>query len=531
MSDTDQSPAEIHRRARESLAAQDFVAVERLCRHALDQNPRDAEALYLLGTAALIGGRPDAAQQCLREATVLVPNRADFLATLAQSYSVTWHHPEAADCARAAAALEPRDGSILNTLGEVLLRADDPQAARPLLEQAVAQLPAALAPRLNLASVCRQLGDLSGARQSCEAALNIDSHCYRAWSMLAELAPASISGQRLAALREAFSMAGSNSPDACLHTGFALARVLETDKQFAEAFAVLAASKAPARRMLNYHFDSDAVIFSTLREVFTDKAVSQHGGEPDAPIFVMGMPRSGTTLVERLLSGHREVISAGEVHNFGILLQRAVGDPGLGVPSPRHLIEAADMNLEALGQRYLESVADKVKGAARFVDKLPHNFLFAGFIARALPGAKMICLRRQPLDTCIGNFRQLFALSFPYYRYSYDIEDTARYYSAFDRLMAHWQQVLPGRILEISYEALVRDPEEQLRGLLDFCELEWDPACLAIEANRTPVSSASAVQVREGIHTRGIDRWRNYAPQLAGAIAILERAGIELSER
>jgi hypothetical protein len=161
-----------------------------------------------------------------------------------------------------------------------------------------------------------------------------------------------------------------------------------------------------------------------------------------------------------------------------------------------------------------------------FVDKLPHNFLYAGFIAAALPNARMICVRRDPMDTCLSNLRQLFALSSPYYDYSFDPIDTARYYVQFDRLMRHWKRILPGRILEIAYEDIVEHQADATRRLLDFCGLAWNDACLSFERNAAPVATASVVQVRSPMFRTSLARWKRYGPVLDPMRQVLEEAGI-----
>ncbi|MEO7198993.1 MAG: sulfotransferase, partial [Dokdonella sp.] len=181
-----------------------------------------------------------------------------------------------------------------------------------------------------------------------------------------------------------------------------------------------------------------------------------------------------------------------------------------------------------LGETYLTSTRPGTGKKPRFIDKLPHNFLYAGYIAKALPKAKIICLRRNPMDTCLSNFRQLFAPKTPFFDYSFDLLDTGRYYVLFDRLMAHWQRVLPGRILELDYEELVDSQETCSRRLLQHCELPWHDACLQFERNPSPVATASAVQVRAPIYRSSMQRWRHYEAQLTDLRALLRNAGIAL---
>jgi hypothetical protein len=224
------------------------------------------------------------------------------------------------------------------------------------------------------------------------------------------------------------------------------------------------------------------------------------------------------------------VESAGELLNFGVALKRlsGTGTPRLVDPATVHA--ARDVDLGVLGAEYLASTRPLSGKTPRFIDKLPHNFLYAGFIAKALPDAKIICLRRDPLDTCVSNFRQGFGQASPFHDYAFDLLDTGRYYVLFDRLMAHWQRVFPGRILEIRYETIVEAQEHSSRRLLEFCGLPWHEACLRFEDNQAPVSSASAVQVRSPIHRSGIKRWKRYEPQLVELKALLRDAGIAIDD-
>ena len=186
------------------------------------------------------------------------------------------------------------------------------------------------------------------------------------------------------------------------------------------------------------------------------------------------------------------------------------------------------LDFAKLGAAYVASTRPDTGKTARFIDKLPHNFLYAGLIARALPRARIICVRRNPMDTCLGNFRQLFAQTSPYYDYSFDLQDTGRYFIQFDRLMAHWQRTMPERFVEIEYEQLVEDQESVTRRLLDICGLPWDEACLRFEENSAPVATASAVQVRSPIFRSSLQRWKRYEPQLQELRALLEGAGIKV---
>jgi hypothetical protein len=242
------------------------------------------------------------------------------------------------------------------------------------------------------------------------------------------------------------------------------------------------------------------------------------------------MPRTGTTLLERILTSHPQVYSAGELTNFALVVKRTAGTASSLVLDPDTLRAARKLDFKPVGEAYVESTRPRTGHTAHFIDKMPLNFFYAGFIHRALPNAKILCLRRNPLDSCLSNYRQLFATQFPYYNYAYDLLDTGHYYAQFERLLAHWRQVLSGSYIEIHYEQLVADTEAEVRRVLQFCGLPWDAACLQFHANSAPVATASSVQVRQPIYRSSLQRWRRYGAQLEPLKQLLSSEGVELPD-
>ncbi|MCG8442354.1 MAG: sulfotransferase, partial [Caulobacterales bacterium] len=231
-------------------------------------------------------------------------------------------------------------------------------------------------------------------------------------------------------------------------------------------------------------------------------------GSP-TPIFIVGLPRSGSTLLEQILASHRDVEGTGELPDLG-LIAGALSQNGARFPDVVARLGPAD--LAAVRDRYLECTAPRRRGAAFFIDKQPNNFLLAGLIARAMPEAKIIDARRHPLDACVSAFKQFFAAG---QAYSYDLDDLARYYIAYDRLMGVWDRAAPGRVLRVDYEAVVLDQERQTRRLLDHCGLSWDPACLSFHETRRAVHSASSEQVRRPLYRDGLHSWRRFERHIA----------------
>ena len=239
------------------------------------------------------------------------------------------------------------------------------------------------------------------------------------------------------------------------------------------------------------------------------------------------MPRSGTTLADRILSSHSQVQSLGEINDlsYALLAQAQREQDAERGPADRlELIRrSAQLDFAALGSDYLRRTAGYPREKPRYIDKTPWNFLYLGLIALALPHARIIHLRRDPMDSCFALFKTLFRSGSPY---SYDLSDLARYYLSYHRMMEHWRRVLPGRILDLDYERLVQSQESATRELLDWCQLPFESQCLEFHLNTAPAATASAAQVREPIHARSIGLWKHYARQLVSLAAALRQGGI-----
>ena len=386
---------------------------------------------------------------------------------------------------------------------------------------------AALAPdepgyRYNHAAALIALGRLREAEAILERLLEQAPQDADAWYNLATLRRQTPEANHVAAL-EARLRGTAPGGDQEVALCYALAKELEDLGEDARAFAVLQRGASARRRRLSYRVADDVATMQAIATHFDAGFFARwHAGHDDArPLFVVGLPRTGTTLVDRILDSHPAVASRGETSDLVMALMRAAG-PASGKQA---LVQRATrLDFAALGADYCTQLADGP--ALRQLDKSPVNFLYLGIVAAALPQARIVHVRRNPMDACYAMYKTLFRMAYPF---SYDLDDLATYWLAYDRLMAHWRALLPpGRMLEIDYEALVADQEGCTRRLLDHAGLEWDPACLAFDRNPSPSLTASAAQVRQPIYRSSVGLWRRYREQLAPLLARLRDAGVHI---
>jgi tetratricopeptide (TPR) repeat protein len=510
-------------RAESLLARKAYEDAHRICMAVLQSDVGEARAWFLLGVLTADHDNPGKAAELFARAVNLAPEVARHHAHLARTMIALNRQPEALAAAGRGAELNPADALTLDTLGVVYTRAGDHARALPFFEQAVG-LDAANPSFLYNLAACRQFaGDFAGAESAYAAALEIDPQLHRAWSSRVQLTRQT-KARNFASQLEALFAQDDPDPDRALHLGHALAKTYEDLGDPATALSWLLRAKAAKRAAIGYSPADDVALFEAAAQA---PRRARAGAVSSEPIFVVGLPRSGTTLIDRILSSHPQVTSAGELSNFALLLKRATGTPSNMVMDVETLEAAGGVDMAKLGEDYVASTRPLTGGTEHFVDKMPLNVLYAGLIHQALPNARIVCLRRDPMDVCLSNFRQLFATGFSYYNYAYDLEDVARYYVGFDRLVAHWRETLPAdRFTEIAYEDVVADQEVQTRRLLAFCGLDWDERCMAFHENTAPVATASSVQVRQPLYSSSVGRWRRYGGELAPMWKILAQAGL-----
>ncbi len=469
------------------------------------------------------------ALEVVDRALAIDPRQAEYHAQRGRCL-IALHRPrEAFEAAVRALELAPSAALTLDTIGVVMTRAGAHAESVEPFRRAVARDASKAAYHYNLGAALQFVGDFAGAAGALRAALALDPSHYRAWSALAQVARSPLSAAETAELERQLAT-GALSEDAELHLCHARAKQLEDAGRYSDSFRYLVRGKARKRAARVQSFEAHRDLFAAAARTASAGAAlrpaSAAGCSSAEPIFIVGMPRTGTTLVERILSNHPEVFAAGELANFALELKRAAGTPSNRVLDAETLAAAERVDPGALGEAYVASTRPRTGHTPRFIDKMPLNFFYAGIIHRALPNAKIICLRRHPLDACLSNYRQLFATMFSYYDYSYDLLDTGRYYLQFDALARHWREAIPQAYAEVRYEDVVEHTEREARRLVDFCGLDWDPACLKFERNAAPVATASSVQVRQPIYRTAVERWRKYENEIEPLKRLLAEAGV-----
>lgn len=518
----------IHQQAVTAINHGQYAEVDRLCDQIISRDKKFADAWFLKAMAA--AGRMDvrSALPALIEAVKLSPANAEYLAQYAKLCALVNQDRKALEAADLAMAQKPDQALTLDTIGVVYTKLGAYEKAQRALQKAVDKAPTNAQFHFNLASAEQFLGREAQAEAQYQRAIELKPDFARAYWALSELkknAPDAADVERLETLLAAKDISDGDE----LYLSHALSRAYEKQGRYADAFALLERGKFRYRAKLNYSWVVDERLFKAVHTAFpvvtqTNPVAESLGQEA---IFVLGMPRSGTTLVERILSSHGSVESLGELQNFGLAVKQASSTDSRLVLDESVIQSTQTADMAEIGKRYLASLTNRNSDKPRFIDKMPLNFLYLGYIAEALPQAKIVLLRRNPLDTCVSNFRQLFAVSFSYYNYHYDLVDTAHYFRMFDQLMQKWLALYGDRIHVIDYEQLTADPEREVRKLLNYCGLEWDAQCLAFHENTSAVATASAMQVRQPMYQSSVGRWRRYEPQLAPVKAILEEAGID----
>jgi tetratricopeptide (TPR) repeat protein len=474
-------------------------------RRAIAIDPRLGDAHNNLGNVLVDLGKLNDAEGALRQAVRLKPQSAQCHSNLGTALKAQGKLHAAEAFYRAAIALSPDFAEAHSNLGDVLTELGKPREAVQALRCAIALKPDLAEAYNNLGVLMRNLGRLAEAREAAERAIRLvptNTSYYLNLSDYMRFAPGDPQIRTMEALADNIAALPDKQQ---IELQFALAKAYDDIGRQEDAFRKLLAANAQKRRRIVYDATATLATFAAIQSVFTPELIQAFAGAGDptsTPVFIVGMPRSGSTLIEQILASHSQVFGAGELP----LLDQLVTDRCArnGSAFPQGVLGLARQDFRDLGACYVTALSDLAPSTRRITDKMLSNFLLVGLIHLALPNATIIHAVRDPLDTCLSCFSKLFATG---QSFSYDLAELGRYYRHYQALMDYWHRLLPrGRILDVHYEDVVGDLEGEARRIIAHCGLDWDPRCLAFHETERLVRTASAAQVRREIYRSAIGR-------------------------
>jgi tetratricopeptide (TPR) repeat protein len=531
----DTSPAAEHREVLRLIKVQDWRAARAACERLTVQHPRFADGWFAAGRIALALKDPAAALRAFDQALQIAPTNPFAHLQRAQCLLGLGQRGEALKAAQAAERLSGTDPSLWNAIGTLRNFAFDQPGALAAYDRAVALAPQESQFAYNRASVRRFMGDLAGAESDYDRVITLKRLDFEAYLNRSELRAQSADRNHIAQL-EALLPEALRDWRGEVQIRYALAKEYEDLGEYARSFEHLESGARKRREHMTYDVATDVATVGWIIAAYPAapepaRAASSSLADAQAaagdPIFIVGLPRSGSSLVDRILSSHSRVTSAGEIDCFALALTDTARRRARREHIPRRELVAisATLDFPALGEDYLERARAVSGVSGRFIDKMPLNYLYCGLIHRALPGARIIHVFRHPMAACYAMYKTLFKNGYPF---SYDLGEIAQCFGAYRRLMDHWRATLPDAVYDLSYESLIDDQLGETRKLLEYCGLEWEDGCLAFHQNPAPIMTASASQVRRPLYDSAVAQWRHYEPQLGGLKALLRAQGIDL---
>lgn len=489
----------------------------------LRHDDNNASSLLFAGRVFVALQQGPNAERCFRRAVEARPDRASGFVALAEF--VAKQHgrsKEATVLADKAVSLDSENPRILGDAGLVHSMANDHDRAYELYQMGLEIIPNDVRMNYCAATSARFLGFLEEAEAYADKALQLDPTEYEGLFLRSDVRKQTIDNNHIEEL-EARIAAGVSEHKSQYHHYYVLAKELEDIGEYEKSFAALSSGAEIRRKRMAYKVQTDTEIMSLIEEVHNQDFIAKNdsvGHAKAGPIFIVGMPRTGTTLLERVVSSHSNVTSAGELNTLSLLIS---ADSKLDKPAL--VRQSVNIDFNALGEAYVAACSEYSDESQYWIDKLPVNFLYCGLIKLAMPNAKIINLNRNPMDTCYANYKMLFNAASPF---SYSLNDLGEYYAAYYRLMQHWNEVLPGFILTVSYENITANLEREARRVLEFCGLGWEDGVLEFHKNKQASTTASASQVRQPVYSSSVHKWRNYETQLKPLQDILEKHGVPI---
>jgi len=496
-------------------------SAEKIYRQILTENPDNVEALRLLAAIASAKTYYGDAEIFLKRAVEKAPDFVRAWVDLVVIQLELDEHHQAVASSKRLVKLDRRSARSRLLLASAYSAVGAYDQAIENYEEALKIVPGHASALLGLGNMLKTIGRHEDAIAAYRTCIQKNPTFAEAYWSLANLKTFRFEDTEVTEMRALLE--GSKLPsESIVQLCNALGLEYESRGDYDRAFSYFARGNSFRRKTERYDPVETEDLVDRLIDHFNEEYVAQHSacGDPDrSPIFVVGMPRSGSTLIEQILASHSEVEGTHELSNLGRIVQNVSKNLQMRVRYPESLLHLDAAGLTELGALYIKSTRKYRGGRMHFIDKNPNNFMHIGLLRLILPNARIIDARRHPLDSCLGTYKQLFSRGQPF---SYDLIEVAEYYRQYQRLMRHWDEVLPGKVLHVDYEKVVSDLEQQVRLILEHCGLSWEASCLQFHETDRAIRTASSEQVRKPVYSTSINLWRNYEPHLGQLIEILE---------
>lgn len=501
--------------AAQSLYSGRLGVAEQLCREFLKRNPTNVSGIRMLAEIGIRLDRLEDAEKLLARCLELAPDfhlaRHDFANLLFKKL----RYDEALAEIEKAIKAEPDKPAFRLLKASILARVGDTESAIAIYDNVLERFPAQPRVHLSRGHALKTVGHQQEAIEAYRSAVKLQPELGEAHWSLANLKTFEFGDNDVRRMRNSLE-SGALSVNDYFHLAFSLAKALEDKGEFDESFQWYARGNAVRRKTVRWNADEHRQNLQQMKEFFQPPFFEARGetGDPSsAPIFIVGLPRAGSTLLEQILASHSQVEGTMELPDVISIARRLSGKQRRSDTSryPQVLAELGAKEIGELGTEYIARTEVHRSGVAHFIDKMPNNFAHIGLIHLMLPNAKIIDARRHPMACCFSGFKQLFASG---QNFSYSLEEIGQYYLDYVDFMLHWEQVLPGRVLRVDYESVVANTETEIRRMLDYCGLAFEPRCMEFHRTERAVRTASSEQVRQPIYSGAVEQWRNFETNL-----------------
>lgn len=498
-----------------------FAEAERIYRQILRRNPDNASAMRLWARLGMRQKQYSDAEVLLRQAVAVAP---DFSQVWADLVTVQYEQQKLEDAMESASKLIKLDARVPNgylLLASAYAAAGRYEEALGAFDDALSNAPNHVGALCGKGNVCRTIGDQAGAIAAFRRSIKADPLHAEAYWNLANLKTFRFEDSEVESM---LALVGDERipPEGQVQLNNALGLEFDRQAQYGRAFEFIDRGNRLRREREFYDRVENEEMIDMLIEVFSKQFLDEkqgHGDPDPAPIFIVGLPRSGSTLIEQILSSHSMVDGTHELRELGLTIKSSPKLSERGRRYPKTVPQLGQDEFRRLGREYMESTRRHRGSRPFFTDKNPNNHVHLGLLHLILPNAKIINAKRHPLDSCLGCYKQLFAQGQPF---TYDLAELGEHCLQYQRLMDHWHAVLPGKALDVQYERVVADLEAQVRRILAHCGLPWEENCLRFHETSRAVKSASSEQVRQPIYSSAVHSWRHYERHLGPLIEALE---------